>query len=662
MTNAPDLPIRSLTLYKHGVAWVERNGALSGEEVQIAFRADEVNDALKSLLVLDRRGGHVLGIHYTTPVDGDVRLDESPIKLGTDHSLLDLLRSIRGVMVRLVSGTGTEREDIVGRLLGVDVATPDQPQRQPAVSVLDQERGTVITAPLRTLRQVEIRDTRARDDLGFVLDWSRAEEAHRTIVVRLSPGDHDLYLSYLVPSPTWRVAYRLVAEARTATANAKDTADGTLLIQGWGLFDNRMEEDLVDVRVTLVAGQPISFAYDLATSRIPERPVVEDAARIAPGPVEFEAMYAAMPMPAPAMGLARPLMDAMPARQQAKRERYAVADLAQQPVAASGGDAGELFQYEVLAPVTVRRGESALVPILSAQLPYHRELLFNEEKLPDHPVAAFRFTNGTGLVLERGPVTVLEDGGYRGEAMVPFTRADGDIYLAFAVELGIKITVQRDTRQEATALRIVGALLELRQATITQTTYRLESTLAQAQTVTVEHPLRDTAELVDMAEPVGRTAEFMRWEVACPPHDVTTFTVSERYYTWESSELLDWDYAQLQEFLTRRWLDKATLGRIRTLLDLRATITRNSEEIRKIGVERDRLYKRQEQLRANMGALGTSGEEGTLRRSLVAQLQTSETRLNRIDERTTALQTENEQHEAAIEAELESFSVKETQK
>src|SRR5689334_17887542 len=100
MTNAPDLPIRSLTLYKHGVAWVERHGTPSGEEVQLVFRADEVNDALKSLLALDRRGGQVLGIHYATPADGATRLEESPIKLGPDHSLIDLLRSLRGVMVR----------------------------------------------------------------------------------------------------------------------------------------------------------------------------------------------------------------------------------------------------------------------------------------------------------------------------------------------------------------------------------------------------------------------------------------------------------------------------------------------------------------------------------------------------------------------------------
>ena len=101
MASEMTLPIRRLTLYKHGVGFVERQGPISGEEVQLAFRADEVNDALKSLLVLDRRAGRCCGIHYETPADQDARLAESRITLSADHSLLDLLRSLRGWQVTL---------------------------------------------------------------------------------------------------------------------------------------------------------------------------------------------------------------------------------------------------------------------------------------------------------------------------------------------------------------------------------------------------------------------------------------------------------------------------------------------------------------------------------------------------------------------------------
>src|SRR5690606_13929963 len=73
-------------------------------------------------------------------------------------------------------------------------------------------------------------------------------------------------------------------------------------------------------------------------------------------------------------------------------------------------DTGATFQYIVTAPVSVRRCESALVPIIGKDVKYQRELLYNAAKFPKHPVASLRFDNDTGLTLERGPVTVVEDG------------------------------------------------------------------------------------------------------------------------------------------------------------------------------------------------------------------------------------------------------------
>ncbi len=673
MISESSLPIRRLTLYKHGVAFVQRQGDLSGEEVRLVFRADEVNDALKSLLAIDRRGGQVLGIHYATPADEAARLAESPITLSDDHSLVDLLRSLRGWRVRLVTGDATQSQTLAGQLLGVDLAD-ERPLRDSAVALLDEASGAVLALPLRAVRQIFLMEERAQQDLRFFLETSRSEEMHRTITVRLSAGDHDLAVSYLIPSPTWRVSYRLVAEAVAAETGGSAPSEaapqvqrsGTLLLQGWGLFDNRLEEDLEGVSVTLVAGQPISFVYDLAASRIPPRPVVQDAARVAAGPVEFEpavqdAFGGAVAASAPAGR--ETLYSTRSARMMPMSAPMAAASiqqLAKQTSAAAGSELGELFQYEVVAPVTVRRGESALVPILNAQLPYRRELLFNERKLPDHPVAALRFANATGLVLERGPVTVLEDGAYHGEALVPFTREGGEVYLAFSVELGIKIDVARSMSQETAGIRIVGALLEMKQATVNRTTYRLESSLATAHAVTIEHPIWIGADLVDTPAPEARTSEVYRWTITCPPRRATTFTVAERRYDWQASQLLDVAYANLQEFFRRRWLDAETVGRIRALLDERAAIARNVDEIGRLEMERQEIYAREEQLRKNMAALGTAGDEGALRKQVVAQLQTSEDRLGALLERMAALNEENTRREEAIAAQLVAIAVGDT--
>src|SRR5438552_4768626 len=218
------LPIRRLTLYKHGIGVIEREGPLTGEEVAMTLRSGEVNDALKSLLVHDRRGGQALGVRYETPTDRQARLDEAPLALSPDHSLLDLLRALRGQQVRLVVGDGAQAEDVSGRLLGIDLPAGEPPSGPTTVSVLDPPANTVTTVTLDRVRRVILLDERGAHDLRFFLDSSRSDEAQRTITLRLSPGDHDLTVSYLVPSPAWRVCYRLVAESAPAAPAGADAA------------------------------------------------------------------------------------------------------------------------------------------------------------------------------------------------------------------------------------------------------------------------------------------------------------------------------------------------------------------------------------------------------------------------------------------------------
>jgi len=307
--------------------------------------------------------------------------------------------------------------------------------------------------------------------------------------------------------------------------------------------------------------------------------------------------------------------------------------------------------------VTVGRGESALVPILAAQIPYQRELLFNQQKLAEHPVAALRFTNQTGLVLERGPVTVLEDGAYRGEALVPFTKDGSEVYLAFLVELGIRVKVETATRMEIAGLRIERAFLWTKQAQIIETTYLIANDLGSAEAVSVEHPIRQGYEVVDTRPPDAQTADWYRWVVPCPPRRATTFVVAQRTYQWQQHHVLDLSYDRLRQFLARRWLDAATLERLRALLQEHHTIARNTQEIGELQAEREQLYQREEHLRKNLEALRGTGEEATLRAQVFGQLRRSEERLDAIDARITALQEENKQRQAALDAALSTLNV-----
>jgi len=643
------LPVREMVLYKHGVGFFVREGSLSGESTALTFRQDEINDVLKSLAVFDRSGGQVLGIHYQTPMDKAARLASSSIRLSDNGSLHSLLVGLRGRQVELgFEVTPGTSEAIRGRIIGIDEPTHAEVQlaggglAEQLVSVLADD-GQVRVFRLGALRALRIQDAQSSHDLTYFLDTSMSEDVRRTVNVRLSAGEHQLVVYYVAPSPTWRVSYRLVAEEdKEGEGNT-----GKALLQGWGLFDNRLEEDLDNVQVTLVAGQPISFIYDLYASRIPVRPTVKDEARVAPGPVEFEGSFDelddfAVESAAPRGGGAlfkRSMMDAAPralaaapapsvfgASRPPSREAFAQST----PAAASAKEAGEFFQYEVTAPVSVKRGESALVPIIGSEIKYERELLYNRAKLPDHPVVALRFSNTTGLTLERGPVTVVENWDYKGEAVIPFTKDGNSVYVPFAVELGVRITERQHRDTQTTGLNIKDAMMVFEQYETSRMTYVIENTTTKPVSILIEAPINTNWTLYDTPEPDIETATERRWKVSLPARAKTEFVTQQRMRTYRRENVQNIDYRSLQEFVAKGWLDDAIRGELGRMLDETNAIQQANARVHALEVEAGKLHTQQEQLRANLNTLQPTGQEAALRNRMLGQLESSQDRLEAI--------------------------------
>ncbi len=100
--------------------------------------------------------------------------------------------------------------------------------------------------------------------------------------VRMSAGRvHDLKVSYAVPTPTWKAAYRVVMDD-----GGRNPAS---LLQGWAMVNNASQEDWSSVQLTLATGAPMSFVHDLHTPQYVKRPDVHGN-MVAPvlGPIENE--------------------------------------------------------------------------------------------------------------------------------------------------------------------------------------------------------------------------------------------------------------------------------------------------------------------------------------------------------------------------------------
>ncbi len=638
------LPIRRMTLYKHGVGFFQRQGKVAGERVTLSFRLEEMNDLLKSLTVVDEGGGQVLGIDYATPQSREERLAGSSIRLDDERSLQDLLRGLRGRAVRLLLDQG---ETLAGTLVGFDAPPEREPLGTALVSILEEEAERVSVVPLGRLHAVEIRDEQGAKDLRFFLETALTQEDYRRVHIRMTPGDHLLSVRYLAPAPTWRVSYRLLADAPDAEGR------GEALLQGWGVFDNRLEEDLEEVSLSLIAGMPISFIYDLYTPFIPERPVVEEEARVAAAPVAFAA--------APAMGLGAAFEGERAARRvaaaPAPQHKLSRAELqASTAVETQGKALGELFQYTIETPVTVGRGQSAMVPLLADTVAFRKDLLYNGAQLAAHPVATLRLKNETHLTLERGPVTVIENGEYVGEAILPFTVAGAELNVPYAVELGLRMQESGGSKRELRRVELEGAYLLFEEWDVRWRTYRATNTTGRELQVLVEHPRAEGYELFNTPEPRERIENHDRFALPVPAGELRWITVQERRLLRRKEELRKQSLQELRRYLERGLMEQAVLDRLAKLMMLWDSVAEYERQLEALAEEREKLYQAQRQIQANMGALGQMGKEGALRARYVEQLEGAEEQLKALDRREAELRAEIERVEQEITGRLEALN------
>ena len=100
------LPLRRVILYSNGVAYFERRGTVTGRaEINLSFKQSQVDDVLKSLVVLDLGRGRVGAVSYNSSAPPSARLNEIPFSIEASTNgdaaggLAGVLQQLQGARV-----------------------------------------------------------------------------------------------------------------------------------------------------------------------------------------------------------------------------------------------------------------------------------------------------------------------------------------------------------------------------------------------------------------------------------------------------------------------------------------------------------------------------------------------------------------------------------
>jgi hypothetical protein len=478
--------------------------------------------------------------------------------------------------------------------------------------------------------------------------------------------------------PIWKSTYRILF-----TNSNSPSQQATL--QGWSVVDNTTGADWDNVQLSLIAGAPQSFIQPLSQpiySRRPEIPIAEeeqltpqthDSSLEANETVTVDALASPAKMPRAqgmaamsGMAAAAPgfavggigsgnggniggsvLHGQLPAAIYEDAARASIAPDTQ----AAGFD--DFFEYQINQPITIRKNESALVPILQVNIPAESVTLVSAVRTSiSQPLRALWLTNNSGLTLDRGSFSIVEDGNFGGEGLLDPIHPDEKRLVSYAADQAVHVAAENQhSDQHTTQITAAKGVLRLHHTTTQEITYTVHNAASTARTVVLEYKLNSPYVFDDDSKPDETTATVARYRLTVPAGGTVKRYIGEHHRSVVTYSLLSSNDSQLTYILEQSKDSPALLAALQPVLDARRKMADAQAAVDDTNTRLRSLREEEDRERANVTALKDADKSASGR--FIRDLNDTEDKLRaaqtELDTRTAALNSTKADLANAIE-------------
>lgn len=693
-SSADQLPIKRVILYSNGVAYVERRGIVTGAaEINLSFKQSQVDDVLKSMVVLDLGKGSKIGaVSYNSSAPVSSQMSEIPFSIGPltgeGGGLAGVLSQLQGAKVAVTSSKGAAS----GSIVTVERKQVQGEKSTTSTSVLTivSETGDIASFDLADVKSVKLLDEGTRRDLNEFANAAasaRRRDAKTITITSDGSGPREMIVSYTIAAPIWKTTYRVVLDEA-----------GKPFFQGWAIVDNISDEDWKDVQLSLVSGSPISFIQPIQKPFYRYRPVVPMPRDLQLNPQTYEPggnlvgntesriqtnVTQAQSQNLPVSGRnPASLVQMQPGAQYSNTLRTDGADSnearsnfrtvdttvseALQNSSESyqnttvGEEIGDLFEYRIEQPVTVLRDKSALIPIVQTKMDGERATIYNESVRLDRPFSGVLLKNTTNLTLESGSLTVIDSDAYAGEALMDRLKSKEQRLVSFALDLGTHVRVRTDQdREPARLVKVVNGVFQVHYFQTSVKRYQITNQTGRKKVLYIEYPVQDGWTLSDDSpKPDYTTQKYYRFRVELDGFQEKEVKITVRQGMADNYQLYSLTRNDVQLFVTRKYIDDDARAQLEKIIDLRMRLAQIEQKLDGFDDEVDAIEADQKRLRENIEALSKTAEAKALITRYIQKANDQETRLEEMEKERKSLEEEKTRLTNEITQLVRAFSIK----
>lgn len=614
----PAFPVRQIVLFNTGVGYFQHRGEVEGDaSVELKLPPRDVDDLLKTLVLEDEQDGTAAWVSYAAVEDLETRLQSLGVDLAAAPTLAELLQQFRGERLRVDGPVAAE-----GTLVGLEVR--DDPS---GGVVREREYLNLLTAdglrslPLDQVVQCRLIDEalqrQLEDALRAVATERRAEERLLTLRFR-GEGRRTVRAAYVRATPVWKSSHRLSLGG-----------DGAATLQSWAIVENTGEHDWEQVRLALVSGSPVSFEMPLEAVHEVGRVQLPLPVAGSPAPRRHEVASLLRErrladIAAAGGGFMGRMGGGMGGMGGYGGQRPFVTSII--PIVGPGGEApkapvpgeplavgaqfGEFYRHDIEQLVTLRHGESALVPIATSKVQAERISIYTPGADERRLQLAMRLVNSTDGHWSAGPVTVYDEGLYVGEAQLVHTAPKGTRLLSHAEDLEVEALAHDvEETQRVLEVRVEPHQLQTTLEHRRSRRYRLHNAGGRPKTIVIEHPRPEVGwEIESPRDPLEGTDDLVRFQLVVAPEQSSEIVIVEL-----RTERLTQSWRELSMERLRELKEDASLadeGRrvVEEIIEAKLRAEETTSSLARLDGERVRIEHDQERIRANMHELDRAGE------------------------------------------------------
>jgi Carboxypeptidase regulatory-like domain len=329
--------------------------------------------------------------------------------------------------------------------------------------------------------------------------------------------------------------------------------------------------------------------------------------------------------------------------------------LADLQVAAASRELTDLFEYRLTNSISVRRNQSALVPIINVPASIERVSLWNG-RVGTQPLRALWLTNSSDLTLDAGTFSVVDGGAFAGEGLIEPLKPQEKHLLSYAVDLGLQIDArQGDERRMISRITLQrGVVIEQREQR-SRRVYTIRNNDTTDRTVVVEHPVRPGWTLASET-PAETSSTAYRFKVAAPAKQTTTLVVEEKQPLESKHEVTSMTDDQVAVLV--RDSGSAILQQAFTpILAKKAAIAELSARLAGLEGEIEQISQDEARVRENLIALKSTSDEKRLVKRYASQLTDWEDRIATLRRERIDLDRRRQQAQSELQQLIEQLSM-----